>query len=68
MRGDSLHSVEDDRVPSHTKVIVRAPDIDLVLWIGRVCDWKFGRQSIDVVEVPVRPELSASIQFSLYIE
>jgi len=31
---DSLHGVENDWVPAHTEVIIRAPNIDFILGIG----------------------------------
>jgi hypothetical protein len=51
---DSLHGVEDNWVPAHSEVIVRAPDIDFILGIGSVGHRELGGQSIDVVEVSIR--------------
>lgn len=55
----SLHGVENDRVSAHTEVVVGTPNIHLILCVGRVRDWELCRQSINVVEVPVRPGTSA---------
>ena len=51
---DSLHGVQDNWVPAHSKVIVCTPNIDFILGIGSMSYRELGGQSIDVVEVSVR--------------
>ena len=50
----SLHGVQNYWVPAHSKVIIRAPDIDFILGVGSMGYRELGGQSIDIVKVSVR--------------
>ena len=49
----SLHALEDDGVLAHSKVVVGAPDVNLLLGGSRVSDGKLCSKAVDVVEVAV---------------
>ena len=45
-----VHCVEDDWVPAHAEIVIRAPDGDLFLRTS-VCHWELFSEAVDVVEV-----------------
>jgi len=53
-----LHGIEYNGVLAHPEVIVRTPDIDLVLGVCGVSYWEPAGKAIDVVKVSVRPDVS----------
>lgn len=62
-----VHGVQNDGVPSHAEVIVRAPNGHLVLLVGRVGDGELFGESVDVVEVPVRLVLVLLVERGLVV-
>jgi len=54
-RSDALHGIEHDRVLAHPQIVIRAPNIHLILRIGGMRYRELGGEAIDIVEVAVRP-------------
>jgi hypothetical protein len=48
-----MHSLQDLRVPAHTKVIIGAPHGDSLILVGHVSAGELFGETIDVVEVAV---------------
>lgn len=48
-----LHGLEDNRVVTHTKVIISTPNLDFVLGVSGVSNGELGRKTVDVIEVTV---------------
>ena len=58
-----LHCFKHNRVVSHPKIVISAPDFDLRLGIRGMRDREFGRQPIDSVEITVRLVIVLFLQF-----
>lgn len=54
----SLHSPNNDGVSTHTQIIIRTPNIYLVLGVCSVSNRELGSKPIDVVEVAIGPDES----------
>lgn len=54
----SLHSPNNDGVSTHTQIIIRTPNIYLILGVCSVCNRELGSKPVDVVEVAIRPNES----------
>jgi hypothetical protein len=48
-----VHGLQDVFVPTHTKVVIGAPDGDALLWDGHMRTRELFRKPIDVIEVAV---------------
>ena len=51
--GYSLHGISHDRILAHAQIIIRAPDIHLILGICSMRHRELGSKTVDVVEVAV---------------
>jgi len=49
-----LHSLENDGIVAHPKIIISAPNFNLILDAAGMSDGEFGCETIDVIEIAVR--------------
>lgn len=48
-----LHGLKDNRIISHTKIVIGTPDLDFIMWAGSVGDWEFSSEPVYIIEVAV---------------
>lgn len=57
-----MHGLQDLRVSTHSKIIIGAPDRDLLVLGAEMSSWELLGQTIDVIEVAVRLVLVLLVQ------
>jgi hypothetical protein len=60
-----MHSLQNLRVASHAKIIIRAPDCNPLVLVGHVCAGELLGQTIDVIEVAVRLVFVLLVEFGI---
>ena len=62
---DVLHSLQDYRISTHTKIVVGAPNLDFIGDLRGVGRRETGREAVDVVKVTVRLVLMLLVKLLL---